>query len=200
MEEEPGTFFLTDFLARHFERLVIEGLGLDRFPQLRDDYFGAYSRLVYLAQTDDAGLDAKAEAAAQRLGLAYRAALHRLRRPRRLSCQNRRCRRGRMGQLTIIYWRDIPSQVIAKAGRKSAKRELSERFIRAIDAAAMRAGASSTDAYLEDWRRVDAGPCGDDLEAAAAEAAEGLEADYDNSRLADARQARRAQGLTWRCR
>jgi hypothetical protein len=89
-----------------------------------------------------------------------------------------------MGSLTIIYWRDIPSQVIAKAGRKNAKRELSERFIRAIDAAAMRAGASGADAYLEDWRRRDAGPCGDDLEAEAAAAAERLEAAYDNHRLA----------------
>jgi len=71
MDDEPGTFFLTDFLARHFERLVIEGLGLDRFPQLRDDYFGAYTRLLYLAQTDDAELDAKAETAARRLGLSY---------------------------------------------------------------------------------------------------------------------------------
>ena len=71
MEDEPGSFFLTDFLARHFERLIIEGLGLDRFPQLRDDYFHAYVRLVYLAQTDDAQLDAKAEAGARRLGLAY---------------------------------------------------------------------------------------------------------------------------------
>lgn len=71
MAEEPGTFFLTDFLARHFDRLVIEGLGLDRFPQLRDDYFGHYRRLVYLAQTDDAALTSKAEAAARRLGLAF---------------------------------------------------------------------------------------------------------------------------------
>jgi hypothetical protein len=71
MAEEPGTFFLTDFLARHFDRLVIEGLGLDRFPQLRDDYFGHYRRLVYLAQTDDAALTGNAEAAAQRLGLAF---------------------------------------------------------------------------------------------------------------------------------
>ena len=71
MAEEPGTFFLTDFLARHFDRLVIEGLGLDRFPQLRDDYFGHYRRLVYLAQSDDAELTAKAEAAARRLGLRF---------------------------------------------------------------------------------------------------------------------------------
>jgi hypothetical protein len=71
MAEEPGTFFLTDFLARHFDRLVIEGLGLDRFPQLRDDYFGHYRRLVHLAQTEDADLSARAEAGARRLGLAF---------------------------------------------------------------------------------------------------------------------------------
>ena len=89
-----------------------------------------------------------------------------------------------MGGLTIIYWRDIPSQVIAKAGRKSAKRELPERFIKAIDAAAMRAGAESTDAYLADWRRAEAGSCGDDLEAEAEAAAAKLDADYDLHRLA----------------
>jgi hypothetical protein len=71
MADEPGTFFLTDFLVRHFDRLVIEGLGLDRFPQLRDDYFKNYRRLVYLAQCEDADLAAKAEAAARRLGLAF---------------------------------------------------------------------------------------------------------------------------------
>ena len=71
MEAEPGTFFLTDFLVRHFDRLVIQGLGLDRFPQLRDDYFGHYRRVVYLAQFEDAALDAKARAAAARLGLAF---------------------------------------------------------------------------------------------------------------------------------
>ena len=71
MEEEIGTFFLTDFLARHFDTLVYSGLGLDRHPELRDAYFGHYRKLVYLAQTDDAALDAKAEAAAARLGLAY---------------------------------------------------------------------------------------------------------------------------------
>ena len=69
--EEPGVFFLTDFLVRHFDRLVIKGLGLDRFPQLRDDYFGNYRRLVYLAQFDDEELTAKAQAAAERLGLSF---------------------------------------------------------------------------------------------------------------------------------
>jgi hypothetical protein len=70
-EEEPGTFYLTDFLARHFDALVIKGLGLDRFPQLRDDYFGAYRRVVHLAQFDDPETTARAKAAADRLGLAY---------------------------------------------------------------------------------------------------------------------------------
>jgi hypothetical protein len=71
MAAEPGSFFLTDFLARHFDRLVLEGLGLDRFPHLRDTYFGNYKRVVYLAQSDDPGLRARAEAAARTLGLDY---------------------------------------------------------------------------------------------------------------------------------
>jgi hypothetical protein len=70
-DAEPGCFFLTDYLARHFERLIIEGLGLDRHPELRDDYFGNYTKLVYLAQREDAGLRTAARAAAARLGLAY---------------------------------------------------------------------------------------------------------------------------------
>lgn len=70
-EREPGTFYLTDYLARQFQRLIIEGLGLDRHPELRDDYFGNYKRLVYLAQTDDARLRHLAEDAARRLGLVY---------------------------------------------------------------------------------------------------------------------------------
>lgn len=70
-DEEPGTFFLTDFLARSFDRLVWRGLGLDRHPELRDAYFGNYRRVVHLAQADDAGLDAAARRAADRLGLAY---------------------------------------------------------------------------------------------------------------------------------
>ena len=89
-----------------------------------------------------------------------------------------------MANLIILYWRDIPSQVIAKSGRRTAKRELSERFIRAIDAAAMHAGAKSADAYLEDWRRGDPLECGENLEAEAAAAADRLEAEYDADRLA----------------
>ena len=70
-DEDPGTFYLTDFLARNFERLVVRGLGLDRHPELLPVYFGNYHRLVYLAQTDDAELTALAEAGARRLGLAF---------------------------------------------------------------------------------------------------------------------------------
>ena len=70
-DAEPGTFYLTDFLARHFDRLIIRGLGLDRFPQLAQDYFGNYRKLVYLAQLDDPAVDAAAQRAAEYLGLEY---------------------------------------------------------------------------------------------------------------------------------
>jgi hypothetical protein len=70
-DADPTCFYLTDYLVRHFERLVIKGLGLDRHPELLPLYFGNYTTLVYLAQTGDPGLERKAEAAALRLGLAY---------------------------------------------------------------------------------------------------------------------------------
>ncbi|MFO0405639.1 MAG: DUF1638 domain-containing protein [Labrys sp. (in: a-proteobacteria)] len=70
-EAEIGTFYLTDYLVRHFDRLIWKGMGLDRYPQLLPTYFGHYTRLLYLAQTEDPALDAKAEAAAKRLGLRY---------------------------------------------------------------------------------------------------------------------------------
>ncbi|MBS0614191.1 MAG: DUF1638 domain-containing protein, partial [Proteobacteria bacterium] len=62
--QEPGTFYLTDFLLRHFERLVIQGLGIDRFPQLQQVYFQNYQRLVYLAQKPQAGAIEQARAIA----------------------------------------------------------------------------------------------------------------------------------------
>ena len=70
-EEELGTFYLTDFLARNADRLLIRGLGLDRHPELLTTYFGNYRRLVYLAQTDDLALVASAGRTARRLGLAF---------------------------------------------------------------------------------------------------------------------------------
>lgn len=70
-DEEPGSFYLTDFLLRHFERLVIRGLGLDRHPELLPQYFGNYRRLVYLAQLQAPGQVELARQAAQRLGLQF---------------------------------------------------------------------------------------------------------------------------------
>lgn len=70
-EEEPGSFYLTDFLVQHFERLVIKGLALDRYPQLLAQYFGNYKRVVYLAQTQSGTLQNAARAHATFLGLDY---------------------------------------------------------------------------------------------------------------------------------
>ena len=70
-DAEIGSFFLTDYLVRNFDRLVIGGLGLDRFPHLRDSYFSNYRDLVYLAQTDNLALQEQAQIAAGKIGLAY---------------------------------------------------------------------------------------------------------------------------------
>ena len=70
-DDEPGTFYLTDFLAQHFQRLVIEILGIDRHPELLEMYFGNYTRLVYLAQTDSDELTELARDAADQLGLRF---------------------------------------------------------------------------------------------------------------------------------
>jgi len=88
-----------------------------------------------------------------------------------------------MAEVTIVYWRDIPAQVIAGKGRRGVKRVLPERFEQAIDRAAMKAGLTGTDAYLAEWRRGE--PLiveGDDETAAAAEAAR-IDRDYDAARL-----------------
>jgi hypothetical protein len=69
LEEEPGTYFLTDFLARTFEHTVVRELGLDRHPELRDEYFGHYRRVVWLAQRPTSATRAAAERAAARIGL-----------------------------------------------------------------------------------------------------------------------------------
>ena len=88
-----------------------------------------------------------------------------------------------MAKLTVVYWRDIPAQVIVKAGRSTAKRQLSERFEKAIDRAAMRANLRDTDSYLGEWRRGAPVACGDDLETEADDAAARLEAEFDEQRL-----------------
>ena len=88
-----------------------------------------------------------------------------------------------MAKIIITYWRDIPSQVTAKAGRKAEKKMLSDRFQEAIDMAAMRSGAAETDDYLNEWRRSDPIDCGDDLLAAVTQTAEQLETDYHQDRI-----------------
>jgi hypothetical protein len=88
-----------------------------------------------------------------------------------------------MADLIIVYWRDIPAQVIVKKGRQNAKRELPLRFTEAIDMAAMRSGAAETDAYLAEWRKADPVTVGDDLEAEVAKAADELDKKYDRERL-----------------
>ena len=92
-----------------------------------------------------------------------------------------------MAQLITLYWRDIPAQVIAERGRgrkrEQAKIELHRRFAIAIDAAAMRDGADSTDDYLAEWRRGEPVECGEDLDAEAAALAATLEADYPSERV-----------------
>jgi hypothetical protein len=88
-----------------------------------------------------------------------------------------------MANLIITYWRDIPSAVSVKAGRKEEKRMLAERFQEAIDMAAMRGDATDTDSYLADWRRADAIPVGDDLLAEVEKAKSDIEAAYDKARL-----------------
>ncbi len=70
-DAEPGTFYLTDFLARHFDRLVVKGLGLDRHPELKGQYFGNYKRLVYLAQSRSGNLSELARQHSDFLGLEY---------------------------------------------------------------------------------------------------------------------------------
>ena len=88
-----------------------------------------------------------------------------------------------MPDVTIVFWRDIPAQVIVGQGRRGSKVQLSERFEQAIDRAAMKAGARDTDSYLADWRKAAAYPVdGEPAEVAVAEAAR-LEAEYDAARL-----------------
>lgn len=88
-----------------------------------------------------------------------------------------------MADLIVVYWRDIPAQVIVKKGRQTAKRELSLRFTEAIDMAAMRSGAGDTDAYLAEWRKANPVPVGDDLESEADKAMAEIEAAFDRDRL-----------------
>ncbi len=88
-----------------------------------------------------------------------------------------------MANVVVVYWRDIPAQVIVGKGRRGTKKQLSERFEQAIDRAAMKSGAAETDDYLAEWRKADPYVVeGTDAEVVEAEAAR-LEAEYDKERL-----------------
>jgi len=88
-----------------------------------------------------------------------------------------------MPDVTIVYWRDIPAQVIVGKGRRAAKMQLPERFEQAIDRCAMKIGADGSDAYLAEWRKAAPVPmAGDGAEIAKAEAAR-LDAEYDKNRI-----------------
>jgi hypothetical protein len=88
-----------------------------------------------------------------------------------------------MANLIVTYWRDIPSAVSVKAGRKEEKRMLADRFQEAIDMAAMRGGASDTDSYLADWRRAEPVAVGEDLVAEAEAAVARLDAEFTQDKL-----------------
>lgn len=88
-----------------------------------------------------------------------------------------------MAKLTIVYWRDIPAQVIVKQGRTAAKRQLPERFEQAIDRCAMKVGARDADAYMAEWRRGEPVQVEGDLEEMAGAEAARLETEFDNERI-----------------
>jgi len=88
-----------------------------------------------------------------------------------------------VAQLTITYWRDIPSQVSIGKGRKAAKAMLSDRFQEAIDMAAMRSGAAETDDYIAEWRREHGAEVEGDHQVVVAETVEKLESQYDKEKL-----------------
>ena len=88
-----------------------------------------------------------------------------------------------MAQKIVVYWRDSPAQNIIRQGRKTAKRELPERFIQAVDRCAMKVGARDTDAYLAEWRRGTPEEVSDDLEAEADAAMAEIEEAYGKDRL-----------------
>ncbi len=129
-DAEPGTFYLTDFLARNFDRLVIRGLGLDRHPELLPIYFGNYRRRRLPRPDRRPGADSPrparaADASASPSSGARPASASWRRRSRRSAAASPRPAgdRGRLmaGTLTVIWWRDIPAQVIARDGRQATR-------------------------------------------------------------------------------
>ena len=102
---------------------------------------------------------------------------------RRLATGTRIIKYQAMAEKIIVYWRDIPAQVLVQKGRKKERRELPERFIQAVDAAAMKVGAKDSDAYLAEWRRGSPIACSDDLVTEADNAVAEIEKRYDREAL-----------------
>ena len=100
-----------------------------------------------------------------------------------------------MAKLSVIAWRDVPSQVVVKQGRDTVRVQLSARFQEAVDRAAMRAGKGSSDAYIADWKRSEPRDCGNDLKAEAIAEIARIEAKYSDS---DLERLIRAQGIAVR--
>ena len=91
-----------------------------------------------------------------------------------------------MAELIVLYWRDIPAQVIARRSRREqVKHVLAERFAEAIDKAAMRSRSHDSDSYLQEWRKSSPEPCGDDLASVALTRAKKIEEEFDEKRLAE---------------
>ena len=88
-----------------------------------------------------------------------------------------------MPDVTIVYWRDIPAQVIVGKGRRGAKRQLTERFEQAIDRAAMKVNAQSSDAYMAEWRKAAAYTVDGEQDAVAEAEAQRIETEYDKDRI-----------------
>jgi len=88
-----------------------------------------------------------------------------------------------MAEITVVYWRDIPAQVIVGKGRRGSKVQLTERFEQAIDRCAMKVGARDTDSYLAEWRKAVVGEAEGDPDTVASETAARLEAEFDTARL-----------------
>jgi hypothetical protein len=156
-DDEPGTFYLTDFLLRHFDRLVIRGLGLDRHPELAAQYFGNYRRLVYLAQVDAPERLPAARAARSSWGSirAPRTGYGGLARPR---VSVSACL---LAKLIVISARDVPSQVVVK-GRDTVRVQLGTLSGRRPGGDARRQGQVGRHRRLEACQPRD---CGDDLKA-----------------------------------
>ena len=192
-DAEPGTFYLTDFLLRHFDRLVIRALGIDRHPELLADVFRELPPPRLPRAGAEAGVGSRGARDRRAPRPRMRGADDRLRRPRHEP--RRICRApvdALVASLSVISWRDIPAQVVVRRGRETAKAKLSDRFQEAVDRAAMRAGKGSSDLYLAEWKRSSATPCSDDIEREAAAEAARIEARYTD---ADLERLVRAQGV-----